>query len=171
MSGRVWVGVDPGRSGAMAMIEERYCGALDPRVEAWPTMMLNPKLYDLQGIANWFSDWKPRIALVSVEMLHPMPAKFRGGAANFGRGESRGWFWMLTALGIPFLPVGPQTWQRVMHQGAKGTDTKARSIETALRLFPGVSLCESDRSKKYSDGLADAVCLAEYGRRTTRRIV
>ena len=109
-----------------------------------------------------------RIALVTVEMLHPMPAAFRGGAANFGRGESRGWFWMLTALGIPFLPVVPQTWQRVMHAGAKGKDTKARSIETALRLFPGVSLLASDRAKKYSDGLADAVCVAEFGRRKGR---
>lgn len=171
IGGRVWVGVDPGRSGAMALIEERIAHPASEqreRVEAWPTPMLDPKHYDLQGIANWFSDWKPLIALVTVEILHPMPAKFRGGAANFGRGESRGWFWMLTALGIPVLPVAPQTWQRVMHQGARGEGTKARSIDTALRLFPGVSLLESDRAKKYSDGLADAVCLAEFGRRQQR---
>ena len=171
MNGRVWVGVDPGRRGAMAMIEARVVHPADEpqdKAQAWPTPMLDAKRYDLQAIATWFADWKPRIDLVTVEMLHPMPPKFRGGAANFGRGESRGWFWMLTALGIPFLPVVPQTWQRVMHVGAKGDDTKARSIETALRIFPGVSLLPSARARKLSDGMADALCIAQYGRQTQR---
>lgn len=175
MNGRVWVGVDPGRSGAMALIEERSEGF---HAEAWPTMMLDQKHYNLTAICNWFSDWKPRIELVTVEQLAPLPAMltrkgggaaFSGGAfANFSRGESQGWFWMLTALGIPFLPVVPQTWQRAMHVGAKGSDTKSRSIDTALRLFPGVSLRESGRAKKNHDGLADALCIAEFGRRHAR---
>lgn len=168
MNGRVWVGVDPGRRGAMAMIRDAWPSESRAEIVAWPTPMLDAKRYDLQAIATWFADWKPSIALVTVEMLHPMPPKFRGGAANFGRGESRGWFWMLTALGIPFLPVVPQTWQRVMHVGAKGDDTKARSIETALRIFPGVSLLESGRARKHHDGMADALCIAQYGRQTQR---
>jgi hypothetical protein len=166
---RVWVGVDPGRSGAMALVD-------GDRAEAWPTPMLDAKTYDLAAMSDWFRSWRGRIACVTVEKLSALPpmiarkggeSAFSGGsAANFGRGESRGWFWMLAALRIPHIGVAPQTWQRVMHQGANGETTKARSIAAVQALFPGVSLLESDRSRKHHDGMAEAILIADYGRRT-----
>lgn len=39
------------------------------------------------------------------------------------------------------------------------------SIKKAQELFPDVSLLASDRCKRPHDGLADALLIAEYGRR------
>lgn len=53
----------------------------------------------------------------------------------------------------------------MMLAGANGTDTGQRSIVVAQRLFPGQTLLRSPRAKKPSDGMADALLIAEWGRR------
>ena len=42
---------------------------------------------------------------------------------------------------------------------------KAASVETCRRLFPGVALRPSERCRKDSDGMAEALLMAEYARR------
>jgi len=65
--------------------------------------------------------------------------------------------WMLTALEIPYQLVAPQTWQRAMHAGTPGSDTKQRSILAAQRLFPSVDLRRNRKGRRPDDGLADAL--------------
>jgi len=43
---------------------------------------------------------------------------------------------------------------------------KNSSIEVAKRLFPGIDLRRTERSRKDDDGLAEALLMAEYARRT-----
>lgn len=109
--------------------------------------------------------------LAVVEDLVSLPVsdggrQLGGAFANYARGESRGWAWMLAALGIPFQFVRPQTWQAAMLKGTpKHLDTKTRSIMAAHERFPNVSLLPGPRSRRPSDGFADALLLAAYAQR------
>jgi hypothetical protein len=166
-------GIDPGLRGGLAVLED---SGQVVAVVPIPTTLSDTgrEQYDLPACRGLFAGF-PRVELsVMVEKLQPLPSVFNrkdgvkqqsGGIANFNRGLSHGWAWLLTGLGIPYELVPPQTWQRVMLQGIPGTDTKARSILAAKNLWPRVSLLRSDRSRVESDGLSDALLLAEYGRR------
>ena len=90
---------------------------------------------------------------------------FGGTTANYHRGVAQGWAWMLTALGIPYQLTRAKTWGKVMHQGIEHKDPKARSIEAARRLWPGQSLLRTPRCTTPDDGIAEALLLAEFGRR------
>lgn len=166
------VGVDPGKRGALAYIisitsiEDKVVAHAEP-IPIIPGRKKNRDEYDLVAIRDWLKRRKGDV-FVTVEKSQPLPPKFGGGIANYQRGCSTGWAWMLTALSISYQLVAPRVWQKVMHLGTSGDDTKQRSIIAAQRLFPGVDLRRSERSRNLDDGIADSLLLAEYGRRTTR---
>ena len=156
-----YIGVDPGKAGAIAMLDER--GAV-VSVEPMPIISGGRGELDLMSIRDLLlGDGTPRF--VTVERLQPLPAKMGGSAANFARGLARGFEWMLVGLGISHQLIAPQVWQKAMHAGTSGKDTKQRSVVAAQRLFPDARLQRSARSRKVDDGLAEALLLAEYGRR------
>jgi hypothetical protein len=147
-------------------------------------MIAGGKLYDLPAIAAIFRNRadprRPdRGMFVTVELLQPMPMRFakKGGRAedadanvggtiaNFNRGVAQGWAWMLAAFRIPHELVRPQSWQRTMLAGMPRTTTKEKSIRAAKHNWPGASLLRTARSRKDDDGFADALWLAEHGRR------
>ena len=161
----IFVGVDPGKEGAIAGLDQA-----GDFIQVEPIPLVSSAKgrdeFDLPGIVKILAPLKtfPGV-FVTIEKLHPLPRKMGGSAANFARGLSRGWEWMLVALSIPYLLASPQTWQRVMLAGTPGDDTGQRAILAAKRLFPGVDLHRTDRSRKDSDGMADALLIAEFGRR------
>jgi hypothetical protein len=177
----IFLGVDPGKKGALCSMNER--GQI---LELVPTpMQPGGKDYDLEAIAQFLrarTDVRrsDRGMFVTVERLQAMPMRFakKGGRAtdedanvggvlaNFNRGVSHGWVWMLFAFRIPFAHVSPQTWQRTMLAGMPGATTKEKSIRAAKKAWPGLDLRRTLRSKTDDDGFADAVWLAEHGRRT-----
>ncbi len=159
------IGVDPGKAGAIAV--------LDAGVRVYPMPLVRSSKgrneYDLHALGAIFRtpmfERQPAVA-VYVELGQALPRKMGGAAANFHRGYGRGLFeGILTALLIPYTLVTPQQWQRVQLRGTSGRDTKQRSIIAAQRLFPWVSLLPSSRCRKPSDGMADALLIAAYGRR------
>jgi hypothetical protein len=164
----IFAGVDPGKSGALALLDA------DGHVLAlFPTPLVQGVRrpdYDLGAIAETLAHWRRDGVFVTVEKSQPMPPKMPGGTiANFNRGVSTGWTWMLAALRIPHHVVPAVTWQRRMHEGTNGSDPKARSIIAAGRLFPDVSLLRTPRCRRAHDGFADALLIAEYGRRLDAR--
>lgn len=176
------MGVDPGKKGAIGFIFRTHSDGVRAMPLVPARVLKGKKLgrdeYDLNAIREILlgldmhvdHDIQPRGVFVTVEKSQPMPPKMPGGAvANFHRGVARGWEWMLVALQIPYQLVSPVTWQRVMHAGTPGADTKQRSLMAAKRLFPDVSLKRTERSRKDDDGFADALLLADYGRRTYDR--
>lgn len=79
-----------------------------------------------------------------------------------GYGELIG---VCTALGIPFITPAPITWKKNVLEGLSWQGNKAASILYAQNRWPRVSLLPTPRSRKPSDGLSDALCLAEHGRK------
>ena len=68
---------------------------------------------------------------------------------------------ILEALGIPYRLVTPQAWKKTVLAGT--TKDKSAAVQFCRRAFPGVSLTPG-RKRVPHDGMADALCLAEYGR-------
>jgi hypothetical protein len=160
------VGIDPGVSGAIVTLN-RY-GTVCVSRQPMPTLKngLGREVLDLQAISKIFAEIKACNAFVAIEQLQPMPMDKGGTLANYARGRSLGVLEALcVAHGLPYQLIRPQTWQKQMLAGVEGTDTKARSIIAAQRLFPDVNLKRTERSKKLDDGIADALLIAEYARR------
>lgn len=91
-----------------------------------------------------------------IERVHSMPKQ--GVASSFTFGRSYGFLrGCLIASGIPFEEVTPQTWQKALGCLSRGDKnvTKAK----AQQLFP---------SLKITHATADALLIAEYGRRTRK---
>lgn len=177
-----FAGIDPGKKGGLALIDDHA------RVlELLPTPMRpmrgsdTREDYDVASIAELFRGWSnPTLAdrglFVVIERLHPLPAVFarKGGSqragggviANYNRGVAQGWGWLLAAFRIPHVFVLPRVWQRTLMAGwDEKADPKDRSIAFARRLWPDVSLRRTPRARTDDDGLAEALLLAEYGRR------
>lgn len=159
-----YIGIDPGKLGAIAVIDDG--GARIYPMPLIPSGKKGRDEYDLIAIGELVRGWARRDAFVTVEKLQPMPLKHGGTIANYNRGIAAGWAWVLAALGVSHQLVSPQRWQGKMHEGTPAGDTKQRSIIAAQRLFPLVELKASARCRVPSDGFAEALLIAEYGRRT-----
>jgi hypothetical protein len=153
-------GCDPGKDGAIVFMSE--AGAV---LHAMPTIESakgRPE-YDVPKIAELLHAAEH----VFIEKLQPMPMKHGGSIANYQRGMGLGLLvGICTAKRIAFTLVRPQDWQREMLAGTSGEDTKQRAIVAAQRLFPDVDLRRTPRCTKLHDGFADALLIAEWGRRT-----
>ena len=186
-----FVGVDPGKLGGIAFLDAEghvlelfatpMLSSVRQRRRGRVVVDVTTQVYDLATIAHIFrARADPRLPdrgmFVSVEQLDDLPA-FRsrhkgeapeamgGGKANHARGQAILWPAMLAAFRIPYLLVRPQEWQRAMMLGFPGKDTKARSVAIARATWPAVSLLRTTLSRVEDDGLADALLMAEYGRR------
>lgn len=148
---RAWVGIDPGKSGAMAVI--------------WNDETLQPTLIPYTGLLCYkanFDDLAAYGVRVVVERLFARPGKLSSAKANFELGRCMGELeTTLAMIGLPFQEVTPQTWQKEF--GISGD--KQTHIDCAKRLFPGMSLKRSEKCVKDFDGYADALLMAEYARR------
>lgn len=148
MKQRAWIGIDPGKSGAIALIHR------DGQIaEDWPG--------DAAGAAEMLLTWRLEfsIELVALERVHAMPGQ--GVKSMFSFGQNLGqWQGILAALQIPYVMPRPQEWQRGLVNPSDGPDAKARSLAVARRLFP-----DADLSRKKDHGRADALLLAWWARR------
>jgi hypothetical protein len=80
--------------------------------------------------------------------------------ANF-LGQFRELRGILAGIGVPFADVHPSTWKADVFRGVGGSDKDAARM-MAAQLFP--SIAEKFALKK-SDGIAEAILLADYGKR------
>lgn len=152
---RIWLGIDPGQSGAMAFISTgpKVMDFEDGECISWL------KAISDQLISPLGKDYPQAKAV--LEKVHSMPKQ--GVASSFGFGMNFGiWRGRLEALGIPYDLVTPQKWQKVMFDSQTRGDRKAMSLDRARRLFPEMS----DMLKRKKDhSRADALLIAEYCRR------
>lgn len=167
------IGIDNGLNGATAIID-----AMGVTVHPMPVIIstLPPKkggkhkrhkrVYDLPAIRDLIHDvGSPTVYIEKTQAM--TTAKHRESAVSahakgvqFGNIEG-----MCLMANIPYVVVLPRVWQAVMYVGIPPGDTKARSLIAAKRLFPSVALRRTDKCTTDSDGMADALLIAEYGRR------
>ena len=144
-----YIGIDPGKDGALAMIDEdgNVCGIFPFSEVAYVSIC-----YQMKG--------KCKCAL---ERVSARPGQ--GTVSMFSFGENYGFIrGILEAFNIPYETVRPQKWKKEFGL----TSDKKQSIATAHRLFPGVDLRKSERCKKDHDGMAEAVLLGEWARRNMK---
>jgi hypothetical protein len=101
------------------------------------------------------------VAFLEKASTHPRDG--RVGAFNYGHhsGMLQG---LLIALQIPYTLVTPKEWQRELHRGTDGGETKSRSIEACEALFPQVNLRPVKKIKAH-DGMAEALLIAVFAQR------
>lgn len=144
----IYIGIDPGKKGAYAWYTD---GVM--RVRQWDD---NYFAQDMHLLATM--DHRP---VACVEKVGAMPGQ--GTVSMFSFGQSFGFILgVLTAFGIPYQLVPPRKWKA--EYGLLNTQKQA-SVDVAKRLFPEVSFLPTERCRKESDGMSDAVLMAEYARR------
>lgn len=142
----VYVGIDPGKKGALAIIE-------DGNTTVTPC--------DYGEYASQLSALDPAYTIVTIENVHAMPKQ--GVSSTFSFGEGFGIIQgILIALGFKYNKVEPKIWKR--HFGI--SKDKCESIHLARETFPCVSLLPTPRCRKDSDGMAEALLIAKYGKDT-----
>jgi len=151
------LGIDPGLSGAYALIDTDHPDTL---AEPFP---LAGKALDLAELLREWRILEPDVAV--IESVHAMPGQGVSSMFTFGRGlgQIEG---VLAALEIRREYVTPQAWKKLVLAGT--TKDKTAAIEYATRAFPSVRLVRPGCRKPH-DGMADALCLAEFGARTYGR--
>lgn len=143
---KAYIGIDPGKSGAMAVIFEN--GEVQ-------TQTFDPLLYIGLISRLKYSDVK-----CCVEKVSAMPGQ--GVVSMFNFGHNLGYIeGVLRASGVPYQLVPPQTWKKEFSLSSD----KNKSIDVCQKLFPNVNLLATPRCKKPHDGIAEAVLMAEYARR------
>ena len=149
---KVYIGIDPGKSGALAYIEvndAQITGKVMPFSEAGYRFIIRHLAEEYAGKI-----------VCAVEAVSAMPGQGVTSMFNFGKGF--GWILgTLEAYSVPYELIRPQKWKKEFSV----TSDKNTSIEVCKRLFPHVSLLPTERCKKDNDGMAEALLLAEYARR------
>lgn len=149
------IGIDPGNLGGFAFWRPDV--SLD--MEPMPTMQEGKHVrIDEHRVRDILKDWDD--GLVYIELVGAMPKQGVCSMFNFGVGWGlvRG---ICVGLGMPYMLVRPQAWQKVMLAG----HPKGSEYAVASRLWPGADWHLSPRAHKPHEGLVDAALIAEYGRR------
>ena len=145
------IGIDPGKSGAIAWTHED-----GPRVEKMPDTVLGVwdlfcHIVDDSAIIYRHGEFK-----AYIEQVHSSPQMGVTSAFTFGNGFGH-LEMALTAAGIPFERIRPQVWQKALGCLTKGD--KNVSKRRAQELFPQMKVTHST---------ADALLIAEYGKRNNK---
>ena len=138
------IGVDPGKSGAIAFIPSRG--------EPWVIKNTSTDRDLSDAVEDAMREYTGQV-FASIEHVHSSPQM--GVKSAFTFGMSYGKLLMLLACHkVPYEPVTPRIWQGKM-QCLTGGD-KNVSKAKAQALFPDI---------KITHAIADALLIAEYGRR------
>jgi hypothetical protein len=150
-------------------MKSNVIAAIDPGRTSGAVCIMAPQRTEVHLLKDFDMRLLRACSHVFLEKAQPMVRQGRkqGASGIFsyaaGYGEIIGW---LKALQVPFTLVPPATWGKVMHAGTDTKlDSKARSIQAAQRIFPGVDFRVSERGKVPHDGKCEAALICEYGRR------
>jgi len=167
--GTLYMGVDPGVMGYLALLSTDGW----TNFEAFPRKGGKLDLPELcNRVRNWGDRWRdqtlPFDRIVAVlEEVHAMP--MQGVVSTFAFGRTFGRIEAaLVAARIPLVLVRAHIWKREILTKDERDLKKDGSIIACERLFPAVQLPMLMAGKnmgKVNHNAADALCLAEYGRR------
>ena len=148
----IYIGVDPGKNGGYAVIAKSETGQT-VKVYPWDDVFFVCEMNALASMTDGI--------VAAVEKVGAMPGQ--GVTSMFNFGKSAGYIeGVLSALGISYQLVMPKRWKAEFTLNGKD---KAASIAVCRRLFPDVNLRPTQRCRKDSDGMAEAVLIAEFAKR------
>lgn len=147
----IYIGIDPGKKGAMAII-----GHSNTTGETYMCKIIP---YDPQEYIKALKQYNG--ATVCIEQVHSISKQ--GIASSFTFGVMYGWMLgMLDTIGVSYQAVSPQKWKKDF--GLLRSD-KSKSVEVCHHLLPNANLYRTERCKKPDDGMAEAALLALYAKR------
>ena len=149
MMSKKYIGIDPGKNGGIAVMNE--CGDVVDLVK----MPATP-----QDLLDFLFKYKEN-SFCTLERVGGMPGN--GGSAMFNFGKGYGHLQMaLLALGISTEDITPNKWEKAYQLGSSGkftkTEWKNRLKAKAQQMFPALG-------KKVTLATCDALLICEYGRR------
>lgn len=159
----IYIGIDPGLSGAVATITE-IAGGYRASVYDTPVLQVeNKRKYNTVGMAELlaraYGQHHTNEILVILENVHSMPKQ--GVASSFSFGEGLGiWKGIIAAYGLPLEMPSPQRWKKEI-MADQGKEKDAARYK-AIQLFPEIA---EQLKRVKDDGRAEALLMAEYGRR------
>jgi len=159
----VYIGIDPGKSGAVAVINNNQNILL---LEDWPGNEIAAASI-IRDLIKAYPDHHSGIYEYSIkaaiERSQSMPGQ--GVRSMFVFGTNYGiWQGVLAAFQIPFIIPTPQAWQKGIISKAKD---KKPALAAASRMFPLAELYGPRGGGK--DGRADALLIADFCRRLNSR--
>ena len=144
-----FVGIDPGKSGAIAIINEGNIEAVENFDLDLYRKLLIEKIVHLDR-----NQYK-----VFIEDVHAMPGQ--GVTSMFHFGENFGQICgLLTGLGIQYEKVIPSKWKKVLGV----TSDKQTSIDKANELYFDPPLFRTIRSRVPDNNRAESILIAEYAK-------
>ena len=148
-----WIGVDPGKSGAIAILYEDATVEFIDNDE--PLVTISDKIREV--------DMEHNIKMITIEDVHSIFGASAKSNFQFGFnvGTLHGFF---KALQFPIDTIQPKAWQK--HIGVKST-IKGKAVKTAVaeimsNQFPKQLEQFYTPRKKLLDGRVDALAIATY---------
>jgi crossover junction endodeoxyribonuclease RuvC len=159
------VGIDPGITGAIAIIDGDEVTLLDTPAKKVKVGAKERNTYDLEAMSetldrvastyNYETIGRKREVHIAIEQVGSMPTDGHVGAFSFGKGYGA-WLMGLVSRGLQYTEVSPQKWKR--HFDLLGRD-KRGSLEKAKELYPQAA----DRLTRLKDnGRADALLIGRW---------
>ena len=151
------IGIDPGLSGAIAVISTNSCEIFD-----MPTMTVErngkaKRQVSASELAQILANYNSNDCHVYVEKVSAMAGQGVTSVFSFGRsfGMIEG---ILAAFKLPVTFVAPATWVKAVGRGQGKDASRARAME----IFPNN---QADFKRVKDDGRADAALIAYWGSR------
>ena len=143
-------GVDPGKTGALAIIseDENFIHIID-----WD----EPPI--LWGNLTKFPNWA-HTKMVVIEKVHSMPGQGVSSSFKFGTNYGQ-WQMALSALSVPYAEITPQRWRKILDSSVPTKPSKEDLRQFALRRFPKAT---DFISKKRDEGRAEALIIALFAK-------
>lgn len=151
----IYIGIDIGKKGGIACLPDTG------KVYVYPMPVFGAKkILNLPEIIGIIGQWPQAEVRVYVERQQAFPGQ--GVTSMFGLGMQYGQILgILHTMEVRHQVITPQAWKKVVLAGTK--KDKGAAIEFCLRQYPNIDLAPG-RKRTPQDGLADAICIAEYGR-------
>lgn len=142
-----FLGIDPGKSGGSVLLNNEAVLILAHH-NPIPTVENNLKIISF------------------LEKVHAFPGQGLSSTFTFGVefGRVQGW---LAGQGLEFELVTPQTWQKIL---PGGVDPKER-VRQFCEVQWGLDVFIPSRCRVPHQGMMDAACIAEYGRRLSLGLI
>lgn len=154
-----YIGIDPGLTGAVAIIGSSDIVFSDIPILNVLTGKKNKPEYNIAEMVRMIKEIiknDQRSFCVGIEKVHAMPKQGVTSSFNFGKGYGI-WLGIISAFEIPYTLITPRAWKKVMMEGM-GKEKDASRLR-AIQLFPQ---CAQELNLKKHHGRADALLIAEY---------